>query len=332
MRRLASSGHVAVERGFVGESEQRSVNMATAVGLVFAENHFDDLVGPDPGAVGCEVRLFRRQSHQGYRFRHHHPEGQLFLLDAGSCEVACGSERWIVRPGQPCWLPPHAPHEVSALGAIAGRSILIAERLCGAMPRKSAVLPIADLFTPVLERLTAVDVGSARAERLLLVLLDELTSLGCDGPVLRLPHHPRLRRFALGLAAAPEDGRGIEECARSVAMSARSFSRHFVSGTGLSFVRWRCFARAIRAAELIRHGTSATQAGLQVGYESQSTFSSSFRKWMGMTPTEYRKSPASTLHRIVGGSVGDAEGEGLGSYLSRGNMKARPELGMPILS
>lgn len=288
MMRSEASAPIVVD-GLVEDGGYAASDPALDIDVPLAHPRHDAVPTPYSERLEISCRRFRRLSHQGYDCRHHHPEGQLFLLDTGSCAVVWGSGRWIVRPGQPCWMPPHVPHDVIASGAVAGRSILVAERLCGSMPLEPTILARADLVTPVLERLTGEDLDPARAERLLLVLLDELASSGDGGPVLRLPSHERLRSFALVIAGAPEDGRGVEECARSLAMSSRSFSRHFARETGLPFVRWRCLARVLRAAELIRHGTSVTQAGLQVGYESQSTFSSSFRQWMGMTPSDFRK-------------------------------------------
>jgi AraC-like DNA-binding protein/mannose-6-phosphate isomerase-like protein (cupin superfamily) len=252
-----------------------------------------------PACVGWTARRFERR---GYLHRHRHPEGQLFLLDEGTCEVRCGSERWLVRPGQPCWVPPHLPHEVDAHGLVTGWTVLIAEDLCGAISVGPALIHRADLLIPLVTRMTDGDLGDVRAERLLAVLLDELAAGIVAGPVLRMPSHDRLRSFARLIAEAPDDQRGLAECGRSVGMSPRTFSRRFADETGLSFMQWRCCARVIKAAELIRQGTTVTQASLQVGYDSQSAFSNTFRHWMGRTPTEYRKGSGSPRDRVIGGA------------------------------
>lgn len=250
-----------------------------------------------PAGVGWSAKRFARH---GHLHRHHHPEGQLFLLDEGTCEIRCHAKRWLVRPGQPCWVPPHVLHEIHAASFVTGRTILIAEDFCISVSAEPAVVHRADLLTPLVDRLTAEDLGEARAQRLVAVLVDELAAGIVGGPVLRMPSHDRLRTFALLIAEAPDDQRDLAECARAVGMSPRTFSRRFTDETGLSFVQWRSCARIIKAAELIRQGTTVTQAGLQVGYDSQSAFSNTFRHWMGATPTDYRKAPGAPRHRATG--------------------------------
>ena len=47
--------------------------------------------------------------------------------------------------------------------------------------------------------------------------------------------------------------------------------------------------RVMRSIELMRRGTSVTNAGFSVGFGSPSAFYLTFRKIMGMSPSEYIK-------------------------------------------
>jgi len=45
-----------------------------------------------------------------------------------------------------------------------------------------------------------------------------------------------------------------------------------------------------RAKELLRFGDSVTDTALAVGYANPAKFSAAFRRWVGMTPSAWKRS------------------------------------------
>lgn len=55
----------------------------------------------------------------------------------------------------------------------------------------------------------------------------------------------------------------------------------------MSFGAWRYRLRLLTAMEQLAYGASVTQAALEVGYESPSSFIAAFRSMFGKTPARY---------------------------------------------
>ncbi|MEH6403285.1 MAG: AraC family transcriptional regulator [Sneathiella sp.] len=82
----------------------------------------------------------------------------------------------------------------------------------------------------------------------------------------------------------------LEEIAQAAGMSRSSFSDRFKGVTGLSPVvylaRWRMFL----ACDMLRIGDlSLVQVAENIGYESEISFSRAFKRYLNVTPAEYRR-------------------------------------------
>jgi AraC-like DNA-binding protein len=121
--------------------------------------------------------------------------------------------------------------------------------------------------------------------RLVQVLLDRLAALPDEPLHLPMPGSNKLRVIAAELAERP--GASLATAARRVAMSPRSFARHFLAETGLTFGAWQRQARLLRALELLGTGLSVGDVAFGLGYESTSAFIAMFRRSFGTTPTRY---------------------------------------------
>ena len=90
----------------------------------------------------------------------------------------------------------------------------------------------------------------------------------------------------------------LEELANMAGYSKYHFSRLFKKYCHTSFVSF-LNRRKIKAAELllVNNDVSVTEAAMQVGFSSLTTFNRVFRDIKGCTPTEFRK-----LYRIVNSS------------------------------
>jgi len=70
-------------------------------------------------------------------------------------------------------------------------------------------------------------------------------------------------------------------------MSPRSFARHFLDETGLTFGSWQRKARLLRALELLGNGSSVSDVAFALGYQGTSAFIAMFRRTFGTTPARY---------------------------------------------
>ena len=107
------------------------------------------------------------------------------------------------------------------------------------------------------------------------------------------------------------------QVAREAGMSKFHFCRIFKSGTGLTFREFLARRRIARAIDLLRdRQRSLTDIYLEVGFKDMSHFSRVFRRFIGQTPSRYRRVAAESEWgrgvpgRGRGGAPDFAEGKG----------------------
>lgn len=84
---------------------------------------------------------------------------------------------------------------------------------------------------------------------------------------------------------------GLEELAALVNLSRFHFCTAFRRATGYTPHQWLTQVRIARARELLADPTlGITEVALAVGYETPSAFTSRFRKSVGVTPSDFRRS------------------------------------------
>ena len=94
---------------------------------------------------------------------------------------------------------------------------------------------------------------------------------------------------------------GVDDLARAAGLSRAHFSREFRRAFGESPHAYLLTRRLERAADLLRTtDRSVADVCLSVGLQSLGSFTSSFKRTYGRTPTEYRAAfpPASLLARV----------------------------------
>jgi AraC family transcriptional regulator len=78
--------------------------------------------------------------------------------------------------------------------------------------------------------------------------------------------------------------------AKIVDLSLYHFARAFKQSFGAPPHRYHMACRMDRARSLLqRPELSVTQIGIQIGFRETSSFTRAFRKFTGLTPTEYRR-------------------------------------------
>ncbi len=117
-------------------------------------------------------------------------------------------------------------------------------------------------------------------------------------PVHPIRHLVRARDLADRRYFEPLD---VDDLARAAGLSRAHFSREFRKAFGEPPHQYLLTRRLERAASLLRStDRSVAEICLDVGLVSVGSFTSSFGRAFGITPTEYRAThpPASTLWRI----------------------------------
>jgi AraC family transcriptional regulator len=81
--------------------------------------------------------------------------------------------------------------------------------------------------------------------------------------------------------------------ARLVRLSPYHFSRAFKQSFGMPPHRYHTYRRIARAKTLLeRHALSVTEIGLRLGFNETSSFTTTFRKVTGLTPSRYHRNMA----------------------------------------
>lgn len=189
--------------------------------------------------------------HRDGKAAHQHLEGQLSVVADGLLIISVDGASLMLPPRRIGWIPPETIHAGSSYGTRIGWVAYLHRSLFGRLPERPTILKL----TPLTEALFAriCDAGTHRASngapasKLMDVLLDELQSAESEELQLPIPADPRLAGLAATLIEDPSDNRSFHECARSIGFSERSLSRHFRSGTNMSFVEWRTMARILNA-------------------------------------------------------------------------------------
>src|SRR4051812_23065008 len=101
-----------------------------------------------------------------------------------------------------------------------------------------------------------------------------------------LPHLRRARELADQRYAEPLD---LDALASAAHVSKYHFARSFRAAYGASPMRYLTERRVERAQDLLRSANlTVTEICMLVGFSSVGSFSATFRRMVGETPTQYR--------------------------------------------
>jgi AraC-like DNA-binding protein len=213
---------------------------------------------------------------------------QLVTAEQGMLTVQTDAGWWVAPPGQAVWLPPNASNSIEMGGRVVLWALYLRASLARGLAGRGQVIELSPLLRELFRRILAHKTlaRSIPVEaRLVAVLRDELSAMRPEPLDLARPRDPRAARAAALLRQRTEPTRAT--LLREAGASSRTLERLFKAETGLSLGAWRRRARLLRALQLLADGSSVTQAGLLVGYESTSAFVAAFRRQFGRTPGKY---------------------------------------------
>ena len=241
--------------------------------------------------AGFEVRSLATNYRGGTRLEpHFHDWPQLVYAARGAMSVDVGHATWVVPPHRAVWVPEHTPHTIEMIGAVAMRTLYLAPHLASHLADECQTIDVSPLLRElVLEtiRLGMLHRDVPTQQRLIGVLIDQLSRIESTPLRLPMPRHVRLRPIAEHLRAHPLDADKLEAIAAQAGMSTRTLELLFMQETQLTFVQWRQRMRMLHALRLLASDEPVTAVALSVGYQSPSAFIAAFKRELGVTPGDY---------------------------------------------
>jgi AraC-like DNA-binding protein len=235
--------------------------------------------------------VFARQASSAISLsgRHSHARGQLVVAEDGVMDVETNSGRWALPAPYALWIPPHCEHELLSHGSFNGWSVYISGDACSSLPDAPQVLRITGLLRETTRRVSGWEDGprGPAEERIVGVLLDELSVSKFETLALPMPRDERLVAIVEAFSQKLDDRRTLEEWADWAGVSSRTLSRRFQAETGISFSQWKQRLRLMRAEEMLVCGQPVTTVAFDVGYDNVSAFIAAFQRAYGVTPARY---------------------------------------------
>ncbi len=235
---------------------------------------------------------------------HSHECCQLLYAVQGVLEVRARSGRWVVPPTRGVWLCSGVPHSLRMRGAVQVRSLFVDAQAAQGLPVADCVIEVSPLLRELISEVARWPAAPQRGQdetrdRLVVeLLLQELRQPPVVPFHLPWPQDARMaavcRALAEGGQAVGQGGERAENLAATaadwaarLAMGEKTFHRHFLQATGLSFGRWRQRVRLLSSMQALLAGRPIVQVALEAGYESHSAYSLAFRRQFGMPPSAF---------------------------------------------
>jgi AraC-like DNA-binding protein len=221
---------------------------------------------------------------------HMHDSAQLIYASEGVMTVDTDDGAWVVPPERAVWVPARVTHSIRMTGGVRFRTLYVSESVAPISGSHCCVVQVRALLQACIARFFEFPnwwAESGPEARLVAVLLDEIHAAPTAPLHLPMPKDPRANRVATALRDEPSRRRPIREWAKLAGASERTFERLWFAEVNTTFGRWQQQARLLRALEVLASGKSVTEAALDVGFETPSSFIAMFRRAMGTTPARY---------------------------------------------
>ncbi len=225
---------------------------------------------------------------------HCHDLHQLIYAFTGTVEVETARARHLLPPQQAAWIPSGVYHRTT-LCAVDSASVFFAPGMVRSPDARVRVVEARPLLREMIDHAQRGPIDRAGSDRTADAFFDALAALCAEWIETELPFHlpvssdpaitRAIRRTEESLATAT-----LRDACQAAAMSERSFRRHFLTETGVTWQRYRIQARVLRAMGLLAQADhTVARCAVEVGFESQSAFGRAFRELVGESPGSYRR-------------------------------------------
>lgn len=222
---------------------------------------------------------------------HQHEMGQLVIALRGAVSCDVPGALWMVPPQAGVWIPGGTPHSnYSTANAVIYYLMVAPGADGGALPTQCCTLRLSPMVSEMIQHLALLGTGYAPGDptdRLVRVLLEQLSLMPKEELSLPMPQDARLRRISRAITLDPSERGTLQSWARTLSVSERTLNRLCTSQTGLSFGRWRRQLHMMVALRELSAGATVQQVAYSLGYESPSAFITMFKKAFGKPPVTY---------------------------------------------
>ncbi|MGK9063556.1 AraC family transcriptional regulator [Stutzerimonas chloritidismutans] len=246
-------------------------------------------------------RSARMPAHAAYPV-HRHAWGEFVYSFSGVMELELADAHLLVPPQYGIWLPAGVEHRGMNRDEACHCSLYITAELAAGLPSDTCALTVSPLLRALLDHLRLSSRGmpqSAREQRVLQVVLDELSEAQVVGSYLPFSEDPLLAPVLRQLQQSPGDTRTIAQLAAAVHTTERTLMRRSQQALGMTLNEWRQRLCALAAMPRLEAGETVENIAHDLGYSSVSAFIAMFRRMMGVTPDEFRADD-SRRRRAVG--------------------------------
>lgn len=257
-----------------------------------------------------DFRLFHLKSAAGVQTEYHYHEFcKLVLLVSGSGSYWIAGQRYALQPGDIILVGSHCVHRPEfEAGAPYERVIVyispdflrrrstedcdLLESFSGSPVLRSekSRLKLFQLAQQLEGELSGTEKGreilsSGLLLRLLVEILREQSRCVAPEPAGLTATDSRVRAIMAYIDAHLEEDLPVEAIAERFYLSKYHMMRLFRAGTGSSIGGYITHQRLMRARELIASGLPATESCFRAGFGSYSSFTRTYGKYFGVTPT-----------------------------------------------
>lgn len=234
---------------------------------------------------------FRNDPAQSIYPVHDHAWGEFVYSFNGVLEVNIANIDYITPPPYGIWLPPNLEHSGLNRTAVSHGTLYIHESLCEQLPKHAGIMLTTPLVSALLHQLRDYpqDINDPAHLRLLNVLLDQLINAELIRTYLPHSNHLGLKQILDYLHQNPADHSSLDQLAQMSNMTERTLARYSQKELGMSIHEWRQRLKVMKAMSMLNEGKKVESIALDLGYANATAFINMFKRWMNLTPDQFRK-------------------------------------------
>lgn len=224
---------------------------------------------------------------------HKHECGEFNFCYSGSLNINVDDQCFIVPPQYGLWLPAKTEHVVFNHYEVVHCSLYILSEYCHYLPQCPTILILNPLIRSILWHLQEKNIiypETDKEKRLLQVLVDQLSEMPSVNIYLPTSNDRILNPILQFLDKEPNCVLSLTELAQQFNTTERTVIRRCKRELGITLGEWKQRLRIIKSLLLLDTlKYSIESIAFELGFSSSSAFSSTFRKLMKISPSEFRK-------------------------------------------
>ena len=222
---------------------------------------------------------------------HGHAWGEFIYAFNGVMQVTIDQINYITPPPHGLWLPPHIQHSGLNRTSVSHGTLYIHESLCHALPSQAGIMLSSALVSAIFLHLKQHRLPDTHPEhiRLLHVLHDQLHHAELIGNYLPHTEHVGLKQILDYLHQHPADQSNLAVLSQKMNMTERTLARLCQKELNMSLHEWRQHLKVTQAMSMLNRGQSVEHIAYDLGYANASAFINMFKRWMNITPDQFRK-------------------------------------------